>query len=65
MGGDISHEISILQNNFPKKNFAEIELEKKVKQIFAISNQRPRTSMTRQEYDQKYEVGENATATKT
>jgi hypothetical protein len=65
MGGDISHEISISQNNFHKKNFAEIELEKKVKQIFAISNQRPRTSMTRQEYDQKYEVGENATATKT
>jgi hypothetical protein len=30
MGGDISHEISISQNNFPKKNFAEIELEKKV-----------------------------------
>jgi hypothetical protein len=65
MGGDISHEISISQNNFPKKNFAEIELEKKVKQIFGISNQRPRTSMARQEYDQKYEVIENPTATKT
>jgi hypothetical protein len=39
MGGEISHEISVsLNNGFPKKGFAEIELEKKIKQIFAISD---------------------------
>jgi hypothetical protein len=30
-----------------KKSFADVELEKKVQQIFGISGQRPRTSLTR------------------
>jgi hypothetical protein len=37
MGVDISHDASISQNNFPKKSFADVELEKKVRQIFGIS----------------------------
>jgi hypothetical protein len=65
MGNEISHDVTIHHNNLPKKSFADVELEKKVKQIFGISNQRPRTSMTRQEYDHKYEIGEAGTATKT